>query len=155
MKNVFGPLLLAGWALAPVALAADATAPAAAPAHRFAAPEVAASHVTGTAGGVGQMLFGLVVVLGAVFVVAFVARRLRGASGTGSNGIDVLAQASLGTKEKAVIVRVDGERLLLGVASGQVTLLKTLSPQAEAPPPAITGTQAASFAALLRRSLGK
>ena len=50
------------------------------------------------------MIFGLVVVLAAVFVVAFVARRLRGASGSGGNGIKVLAQTSLGGKEKAVIV---------------------------------------------------
>ncbi len=101
------------------------------------------------------MLFGLVVVLAAVFVVAFVARRLRGVSGTGGNGIEVLASTSLGAKEKAVIVRVDGERMLLGVASGQVSLLKTLSADAAPAPPAVTGSQIASFSALLRKSLGK
>ncbi len=53
-----------------------------------------------------------------------------------------------------MILRVDGERLLLGVASGQVTLLKTLSPEGPTPP-AVTGKQVASFAAMLRRSLGK
>ena len=68
--------------------------------------------------------------------------------------IEVLAQASLGAKEKAVIVRVDGERLLLGVATGQVSLLKTLSPDV-IDPPAVTSTQVQSFAALLKRSLGK
>ncbi len=47
-------------------------------------------------------------------------------TGAGANGIEVLAQTSLGSKERAVIVRVGGERMLLGVASGQVTLLKTL-----------------------------
>jgi flagellar protein FliO/FliZ len=103
----------------------------------------------------GQMLLGLLLVLAAVFAVAWVARRLRGASSSGANGIEVLAQASLGAKEKAVILRVDGERLLVGVAAGEVTLLKTLSPEDSAAPPAVTGNQVASFAALLKRSLGK
>lgn len=151
MKPLFTRLVLAGWSLTPAVFAAEPTAPT----HRFAAPAVASTPVPGAAGGIGQMLLGLLLVLAAVFAVAFVARRLRGASGVGANGIEVLAQASLGTKEKAVIVRVDGERLLLGVASGQVTLLKTLSAKSDASPPAVTGKQVASFAALLRRSLGK
>jgi flagellar protein FliO/FliZ len=151
MKALFNRLVLASWALAPAVFAADAAAPA----RRFAAPDIAAAPATSTAGGIGQMLFGLVVVLAAVFVVAFVAKRMRSISGSGAHGIEVLSQSSLGNKEKAVIVRVDGERLLLGVAAGQVTLLKTLSAQAHVPPPAVTGNQIASFSALLRKSLGK
>jgi flagellar protein FliO/FliZ len=117
---------------------------------------VAAATTQSTAGGIGQMLFGLVVVIAAVFVVAFVARRLRSVSGSAANGVEVLGQTALGGKEKAVIVRVDGERLLLGVASGQVTLLKTLAAQdAASPPPAVSGNQIERFGALLRRSLGK
>ncbi len=151
MKAMFTRLVLAAWALAPAVFAAEEVQPA----RRFAAPDIAASPATSTAGGIGQMLFGLVVVLAAVFVVAFVARRMRSIGGSGVNGIEVLAQSSLGNKEKAVIVRVDGERLLLGVASGQVSLLKTLSAEASEPPPAVTGNQIANFSALLRRSLGK
>jgi flagellar protein FliO/FliZ len=151
MKALINRLVLASWALAPAVFAAEVAQPA----KRFASPDIAAAPATSTAGGIGQMLFGLVVVLAAVFVVAFVARRMRSFSGAGVNGIEVLAQSSLGSKEKAVIVRVDGERLLLGVASGQVSLLKTLAAEASAPPPAVTGTQIASFSALLRRSLGK
>src|SRR6185369_2593680 len=131
MKSLFTRLVLAGWAFAPAVFVADQAQPA----KRFAAPNIAAAPATGTAGGIGQMLFGLVVVIAAVFVVAFVARRLRSASGGGANGLEVLGQTALGAKEKAVILRVDGERLLLGVASGQVTLLKTLSPQDAATPP--------------------
>jgi flagellar protein FliO/FliZ len=151
MKPLLTGLVLAGWSLVPAVFAAEPAAPT----HRFAAPDVASTPVPGAAGGIGQMLLGLLLVLAVVFAIAFVARRLRGASGVGANGIEVLAQASLGAKEKTVIVRVDGERLLLGVASGQVTLLKTLSAGSDAPPPAVTGRQVASFAALLRRSLGK
>jgi len=150
MKSLFTRLVFAAWAITPAVFAAEEAAPA----RRFAAPDMAAAPAAGSATGVGQMMFGLVIVLAAVFVIAFVARRLRGSSGTGSNGIEVLAQASLGAKEKAVIVRVDGERLLLGVATGQVSLLKTLSPD-DSSPPAVTSTQVQNFAALLKRSLGK
>jgi flagellar protein FliO/FliZ len=150
MKSWINRLVLAAWAFAPVVFAAEEAAPV----RRFAAPDMSTAPAPGSASGFGQMLFGLVMVLGAVFVIAFVARRMRGASSAGSNGIEVLAQASLGAKEKAVIVRVDGERLLLGVATGQVSLLKTLSPDV-IDPPAVTSTQVQSFAALLKRSLGK
>ncbi len=122
---------------------------------RFAAPGVASSLPSGGASGIGQVTFALLLVLAAVFGVAWMLKRLRAVTGAGANGIEVLAQTSLGAKEKTVIVRVDGERLLLGVASGQVTLLKTLSPGATPSPPAVTGNQIASFSAPLRRSLGK
>jgi flagellar protein FliO/FliZ len=151
MKSLLARLVLAGWAFAPAVFAAGEAQPA----RRFAAPDVAAATTQSAAGGIGQMVFGLVVVLAAVFVVAFVARRLRASSSGGANGIEVLAQAALGAKEKAVIVRVDGERLLLGVAAGQVSLLKTLSAESAPSPPAVTSSQIQNFAALLRKSLGK
>lgn len=151
MKQLLTRLVWSVWAFAPAVFAAEEAEPA----HRFAAPEAAKTTVPGAAGGIGQMLIGLLLVLAAVFAVAWVARRLRGASSAGANGIEVLAQASLGPKEKAVIVRVDGERMLLGVAAGQVSLLKTLSADDSTPPPAVTGNQVASFAAMLKRSLGK
>jgi flagellar protein FliO/FliZ len=148
MKSV-SRIALAGLAFAPVVFAAEEAAP------KFAAPGLAAARSVDAASGYGQTLFGLVLVLAAIFAVAFIAKRMRGISTGGAHGIEVLSQASLGTKERAVIIRVDGERLLLGVASGQVSLLKTLSPEPDVPPPAVTSTQVANFAALLRRSLGK
>ncbi len=67
-------------------------------------------------------------------------------AGTGGNGIEVLAQASLGAKEKAVIVRVDGERLLLGVATGQVTAAEVaVAASPTTSPPAVTSNQIAEF----------
>jgi flagellar protein FliO/FliZ len=124
---------------------------------RFAAPGVANSMPSGGASGIGQVTFALLLVLAAVFGVAWMLKRLRAVTGAGANGIEVLAQTSLGSKERAVIVRVGDERLLLGVASGQVTLLKSLPPQAPvANPPSDTITfQKPNFAALLKKSLGR
>ena len=133
------------------AQAAETSAP------RFAAPAAASSLPSGGASGIGQVTFALLLVLAAVFAVAWMLKRLRAVTGAGANGIEVLAQTSLGAKERAVIVRVGSERLLLGVASGQVTLLKSLPPEApgENPPPGTIVFQKPNFAALLKKSLGR
>jgi flagellar biosynthetic protein FliO len=127
------------------------------PAPRFAAPDVASSLPSSSASGIGQVTFALLIVLAAVFAVALMVKRLRAVTGAGVNGIEVLAQTSLGAKERAVIVRVAGERLLLGVASGQVTLLQKLPPEAVMPSPTLDGNamQRPTFAALLKKSLGR
>jgi flagellar protein FliO/FliZ len=131
---------------------------ASAPTRRFAAPGVAASLPQTGIGGIGQVTLALLVVLALVFVLAFLLRKMRAAAGAGPNGIEVLAQASLGAKERAVVIRVDGTRLLLGVAQGQVSLLQVLSqsstlPSMEVGKPSLP--EKPSFAQLLRRSLGR
>ncbi|MEO6078221.1 MAG: flagellar biosynthetic protein FliO [Steroidobacteraceae bacterium] len=133
--------------------AADAPKPG-----RFAAPEVAGSLPSGGASGIGQVTVALVLVLVAVFVVALLLKRLRAVTGAGANGIEVLGQASLGAKERAVIIRVGNERLLLGVAAGQVSLLQKLPLEITDSEPRTAATaaeQRPSFGALLRKSLGR
>lgn len=150
MKTRITRLLCAGLSYLPVLLEAAETP------RRFAAPEVAASPPAGSAGGIGQVMLALLVVLVAVFATALVFKRLRGFNASGNHGIEVLAQASLGAKERAVIVRVAGSRLLLGVSTGHVSLLQTLPAEPDAPPsPDQLASQAPRFAELLRRSLGK
>jgi flagellar protein FliO/FliZ len=143
-----------------------ATAAAGAP---FAAPQV--PTLPGPSGGLLRVVLSLALVLGAVVACAWLMRRLRGISGGGSRAIEVLAQASLGARERAVLVRVGGHELLLGVASGSVRTLLVLgdtfagAADAAAPPaagPAIAGVSAASppsfataFRTLLARSLGQ
>ncbi|HMA12476.1 MAG TPA: flagellar biosynthetic protein FliO [Steroidobacteraceae bacterium] len=130
----------------------------AAPPRRFAAPDAAASLPHTGIGGIGQVTVALLVVLALVFALAFLLKKMRAATGAGPDGIEVLAQASLGAKERAVVIRVDGARLLLGVAQGQVSLLQVLSssaPTAPATPPAPPAPEKPNFAQLLRRSLGR
>jgi flagellar protein FliO/FliZ len=128
------------------------------PAVRFAAPDVTSSLPNSSIGGIGQVTLALLIVLALVFGLAFLLKKMRAATGAGSSGIEVLAQTSLGAKERAVVVRVDGTRLLLGVAQGQVSLLQVLSSATPTNPPASSGPAAAekpNFAQLLRRSLGR
>ncbi len=137
---------------APALFAAESTAP-----RRFAAPDVTTTTTQGTASGIGQVMLALVLVLAAVFAVAWFFKRMRGFTAGGNDGIEVLAQAAVGTKERVVIVRVAGSRLLLGVAAGQVSLLQTLPAEADStPPPAGAASPLPPrFTDLLRRSLGK
>jgi flagellar protein FliO/FliZ len=130
----------------------------------FAAPVQPA--VTSAAGGLLRVSVALLVVLAAVLAAAWLARRMRAISGGGgSSSLELLAQLPLGTRERAVLVRVGDRQLLLGVAAGNVRTLHVLEPApcavnaASMPQPghASSGDSAArpSFKSLLLRSLGK
>jgi flagellar protein FliO/FliZ len=110
--------------LAAVRAADDAPVTAAPKA--FAAPGAASSLPSSTAGGIGQATLALLLVLAAIFAIAWLARRMRGAVRAGGQGIDVIAQATVGPRERVVIVRVGTTRLLLGVAPGRVSALHEL-----------------------------
>lgn len=110
----------------------------------FASPEVIQHAPATGAGGLLQVTFSLALVLGAVFAAAWVVRRLRGVGRLGANAIQVVADAPLGTKERAVLIQIGEQQLLLGVAPGQVNLLHVLPQPLNGgplpdPPPATGG----------------
>lgn len=142
------------------ALAAEADKP-------FAAPQAAERIATPGAGSLVQVTLSLMVVLGAVFAAAWLMRRLKGFSKFASGPIQIVADVSLGAKERAVLVQVGDKQLLLGVAPGQVNVLHTLEePIARAPTGGsgersmtianvADGTaQRPDFKSILKRSLG-
>lgn len=125
-------------------------------AHVFAAPgAVSGGPVTGVA-GLGQVTLALCIVLGAIFVCAWFARRMRNIAGGRAGALSVVADLRLGPKERAVLLQVGGTQLLVGVAPGQINALhvlaEPLAPQAAAAPNPPDGV---SFRSLLRRSLGR
>jgi len=74
-----------------------------------------------------QTAGGLIVVLGVLLGLAWLVKRYLGTPGIGGKSrVQVLGGVSLGPRERAVIVEVEGERLLLGVAQGNVRLLHVL-----------------------------
>jgi flagellar protein FliO/FliZ len=134
----------------------------------FAAP--APGHPSGatTGGSIGQVTIALAVVLAFVFVAAWALRHLRKLNLAGNaQQLQVLAQVTLGAKERAVLIRVNDMQVLVGVAPGQVTALHTFPapPAAQANPgeasvaanvggAAAAATRVPSFQALLKKSLG-
>ena len=132
---------------------AAATASFAAPAHQA---------LPGPAGSALRVTFALIIVVAAVFAAGWLTRRMHGGSGTRSGALQVLAQLPLGPRERAVLVRVGSEQLLLGVANGSVRTLHVLplaavgesSPGAAALAPA-NQPAPQTFRSLLLKSLGR
>ena len=134
---------LAAWALLSLPLLAHAGAtPAAAP-----APAVSA------AGSLLQVFIGLVAVLLLIAATAWVAKRLGITRGGSSSQLQVVASASVGTRERVVVVEVGDSWLVVGVAPGSVNALMTL-PKGEIQSPAPIGLNA-TFAARLNQMIEK
>ena len=104
------------------------------------------------AGSVGGTLFALALVLGLIFGLAWLARRMPGMAGMrGNAGLRIVRSLALGARERLVVVDVGGTQLLLGTGAGGTRLLHTLETplhdDAPAPP--------TPFAQLLAQRLGK
>ena len=124
--------------------------------HLFAAPHAATPAAPVGAGGLASVTLALLIVLAAIFAVAWLARRVRGIGNRVGNASDVLADGPLGPKERAVLLKVGSEQVLIGGAPGRVSALHVLREPVEVTKatPA-TSPAAVSFGALLKRSLGK
>lgn len=116
----------------------------------------AAAKGAEAAAGAGQVLFGLAAVLALIFGAAWFVRRLGGLplGGLplgGSPAVQVLGGASLGPRERAVLVQVGDTQLLLGVAPGRVQTLHVL--ERPLAPPAAGGPSPESFGVRLNALL--
>lgn len=130
----------------------------------FAAPEAANAVATSGSASLGKTTLALAVVLAFVFLAAWVLKQTRRLQqGKSGNAIEVVAQVALGAKERAVLLKVGGSHVLVGVTPGQVNALHVLPP-GQAPvtvdnetasnPDSASGEQPPTFQALLKRSLG-
>jgi len=134
-----------------VALAAFADTPAG---HPFAAPAAIGQPTTPSVGGLGQVTLALLIVLGAVFAVAWIVKRMRGFGNRVGNAIDVIADIPLGQKERAVLLKVGQAQILIGVAPGRVNTLHVLTEPIDLTPPAAPTDSRPTFKQLMMRSLG-
>lgn len=124
--------------------------------HPFAAPRAVTAATGPTAGGLAQVTFALLLVLVAIFAVAWLARRMRGINNRVGDAIDILADVSLGQKERAVLLKVGQKQILVGVAPGRVNTLHVLDEPIELKKPAAAPDDSRpNFKQLMLRSLGK
>jgi flagellar protein FliO/FliZ len=153
-------LTLVALTLAAVPALAFAQAQPAA-ARPFASPDVVTALPAGGIGSIGEVTLALLVVLGAVFGVAWVIRRLRTFSVAGTQTIEIIASVGLGARERAVLLKVGGAQVLVGVAPGRVSALHVLPAGAvltgplEPPDASIATVERPSFRSLLLKGLGK
>ena len=132
-----------------VPLAALAAEPSAtlAPA---AAPMLASSGTLSAQ--LGQMLFGLLLVIGLIFLLAWLLRRVQRIGPRSTQVIKLLASQALGPRDRLVLVQVGSEQVLLGLSAGRITPLHVLKDPVHLPD---SEPASAEFAQRLMEILGK
>ncbi len=104
----------------------------------------------------GQALFALIVVVGIILLFYMLIRRLSKGGSFSRRHMTVVCSTMVGSKERVVIVDVEGTWLVLGVGNGQVNKLhelpRPLADPAEQTDQALTGTFAERFCQALKRT---
>nr|WP_241493045.1 flagellar biosynthetic protein FliO [Pseudomonas mediterranea] len=123
---------------------------AAEPANTVAAASTAGS---GMAGQLVQLVLGLLLVLGVIFLLAWLLRRVQQAGPTGKGQvIDIVGSRALGPRDRLVLVQVGNEQILLGLSPGTITALHVLKEPVQVP---ATDQATPEFAQRLMELLGK
>jgi flagellar protein FliO/FliZ len=99
-----------------------------------------------------QMLLGLLLVIGLIFVLAWLLRRVQQIGPRGAQVIKLLATQALGPRDRLVLVQVGGEQILLGLSAGRITPLHVLKEPVHLPDSEPASTE---FAQRLMELLGK
>ena len=100
------------------ALAAEPVAQAAA----TAAPVVS----SGIGGQLTQLVLGLLLVVGLIFVLAWLLRRVQSVGPGNGQVIEMIGSRALGPRDRLVLVQVGEEQILLGLTPGRITPLHVL-----------------------------
>ena len=100
----------------------------------------------------GQLLLGLLLVIGLIFLLAWLMRRVQQMGPRGGQVIKILASQALGPRDRLILVQVGGEQILLGLTPGRITPLHVMVEPVHLP----DGEPAsAEFAQRLMELLGK
>ena len=121
MKWVLGGFLalpLSALAAEPVTSAATAVAP------------VAGSSLGGQ---LTQLVLGLLLVLGLIFALAWLLRRVQQTGPRHGQVIELIGSRALGTRDRLVLVQVGNEQILLGLTPGRITPLHVLKEPVSVP----------------------
>ncbi|MEO1573737.1 MAG: flagellar biosynthetic protein FliO [Pseudomonadota bacterium] len=96
-------------------------------------PEPALTLDLASAPGLARIVANLALVLGAIVLLAFIARRSGAVRGDTGGDLKVHASLALGPKERLMIVEAAGERVLIGAGSNGLTALHVLRACDETP----------------------
>jgi len=138
--------LAAGLCWMPVGLAAQVGAT---PAVATVAPATSGS----VAGQLTQLVLGLLLVLGLIFFLAWLLRRVQNAAPNANQLIQVVGSRQVGPRDRLLLVQVGDEQILIGHTPGSLTALHVMNTAVEAPASARPATP--EFAQRLMELLGK
>jgi flagellar protein FliO/FliZ len=104
------------------------------------------------AGSIGSAVLALVMVIGLILALAWLAKRMPGLrGGSASSALRVVGSLALSPRERLVVVAVGDTQLVLGVGAGGTRTLHTLSE----PLPVTETAGTPAFAQLLSQHFGK
>ena len=105
------------------------------------------------AGQLTQLVLGLLLVLGLIFFLAWLLRRVQQAGPRQAQVIELIGSRALGPRDRLVLVQVGNEQILLGLSPGTITALHVLKEPVEVPSASEKATP--EFAQRLMEMLGK
>jgi flagellar protein FliO/FliZ len=89
---------------------------------------------SGVAGQLTQLVFGLLLVLGLIFFLAWLLRRVQQAGPAGKGQvIELIGSRALGPRDRLMLVQVGNEQILLGLSPGTITALHVLKEPVQVP----------------------
>lgn len=98
-------------------------------------PALTSSPDLGGLAALGKVVFALLLIIAVILVCTWLLRRFGPTRGVGAKNLRIVATRAVGTKERVVVLEVEGTWLVLGVTSTQISKLHEL-PAVETPPTA-------------------
>ncbi|MEX5504478.1 flagellar biosynthetic protein FliO [Pseudomonas putida] len=119
-----------------------------------ATPAATPATAPGSLGGqLAQMVFGLLLVVGLIFFLAWVLRRMQSTAVKGGQVIEIVGSRAIGPRDRLLLVQVGKEQILIGHTPGSIEALHVLAEPLEVPAGARQATP--EFAQRLMELMGK
>lgn len=119
----------------------------------LAAPAAAPAASGGAGGQLTQLVLGLLLVLGLIFLLAWLLRRVQNITPRGQQVIEIVGTRVVGPRDRLLLVQVGNEQILIGHTPGSLTALHVLAEPVQVPVSARQATP--EFAQRLMELLGK
>jgi flagellar protein FliO/FliZ len=105
------------------------------------------------AGQLTQLVLGLLLVLGLIFLLAWLLRRVQNAAPGNGQLIEILGSRTLGPRDRLLLIQVGKEQILIGHSPGSIEALHVLAEPVDVPANARQATP--EFAQRLMELMGK
>lgn len=92
----------------------------------LAAEPAASMSSTDMGAQLSKLLLGLLLVVGLIFLLAWLLRRVQQMNPRGTQVIKLVSSQALGPRERLVLVQVGSEQVLIGLSAGRITPLHVL-----------------------------
>lgn len=75
-----------------------------------------------------QIILNLLLVIGLICVYMFITWKIKGIKNPKNQLIEVISILGIGTKEKIMLLKVEGRKILVGATANNITILADLEP---------------------------